>query len=225
MVAANPGLLASTSNVSRPYNRVLLRQENGDAMTSSSLGETPCSIFHYPYKTTPCFLIDLGKEVPSSPQQSTGEPHSWPGGVGYSRSIVAFSAICAHKLSYPTRTVSFINYRSEEITFVNSDSGVEKRQQLIYCCSERSAYDPASGATVVGGPAPVPLTAILLEHDPDSDQFYAVGTTGVEQYDSFFEKFRFRIELENEDDDIRDLAQGVATVFPATRFSSNQIRC
>jgi len=40
---------------------------------------------------------------------------------------------------------------------------------VIHCCSEHSQYDPAEGARVVAGPAPQPLAAILLDHDPASD--------------------------------------------------------
>jgi Rieske Fe-S protein len=225
MVAANPGLLASTTKMGKPYNRVVLRRDNGEAVTTSTFRDTSSFIFHYPYITTPCFLIDLGKEVLPSPEAVSGEQTWWPGGVGITRSIVAFSAICAHKLSYPTRSTSFISYRSEEVTFVNSQNSTENRQQLIYCCSERSAYDPVSGARVVGGPAPVPLTAIILEYDHISDHFHATGTMGVEQYDAFFEKFEYRIALENETKEIRDLATGSSTVFPALQYSSNNISC
>jgi len=35
-------------------------------------------------------------------------------GVGARHSLVAYSAICAHKLSYPTREISFISYRAEK---------------------------------------------------------------------------------------------------------------
>ena len=34
-----------------------------------------------------------------------------PGGIGRDKSVVSFSAICAHKLSHPSRNISFINYR------------------------------------------------------------------------------------------------------------------
>jgi len=34
--------------------------------------------------------------------------------VGANHSIVAYSAICAHRLTYPTREISFISYRDEK---------------------------------------------------------------------------------------------------------------
>src|SRR6185436_1402830 len=103
----------------------------------------------------------------------------WPGGVGPRGSIVAYSAICAHKLTYPTRDISFISYRAEK-TVGN------KFANVIHCCSEHSQYDPAAGARVVAGPAPQPLAAILLEHDAGTDEIYAVGTLGGEMFNEFF---------------------------------------
>ena len=40
-----------------------------------------------------------------------GSTYEWPGGVGAQRGIVAYSAICSHRLTYPTRQISFISYR------------------------------------------------------------------------------------------------------------------
>src|SRR5438552_3337692 len=80
---------------------------------------------------------------------------------GARRSIVAYSAICAHKLAYPTREISFIRYQEQPSK--TSKGGV------IHCCAEHSVYDPAAGARVVSGPAPQPLAAIVLDYDPDQD--------------------------------------------------------
>ena len=66
-------------------------------------------------------------------------------------------------MSYPTRSTSFINFRPEAVTYTNHNDETEKQKQLIYCCSERSVYDPARGAEVLGGPAPQPLTTIVIE--------------------------------------------------------------
>jgi hypothetical protein len=60
-------------------------------------------------------------------------------------------------MSYPTPQITFISYREK-----STASGV-MRANTIYCCSEHSEYDPFAGAKVVGGPAPQPLAAILLE--------------------------------------------------------------
>ena len=49
---------------------------------------------------------------------------------------------------------------------------------------------------MLGGPAPQPLSAILLEHDKASDHLYAVGTLGGEMFDAFFAKYEFKLALE-----------------------------
>jgi hypothetical protein len=49
---------------------------------------------------------------------------------------------------------------------------------------------------VLGGPAPQPLAAILLEHDPKTDTIYATGTVGGEKFDEFFTKYQFKLSLE-----------------------------
>ena len=95
----------------------------------------------------------------------TAATYAWPGGVGPGRAIVAFSAICAHKLAYPTREVSFIRYQAPARR--PSDGGV------IHCCADHSVYDPAAGARVVSGPAPQPLAAIVLEYDAATDELFA----------------------------------------------------
>src|SRR6266850_2372424 len=106
------------------------------------------------------------------------------------REFVAYSAICAHRLTYPTRDISFISYRAEK-------SAGNRFSSVIHCCSEHSQYDPAEGARVVAGPAPQPLAAILLEHDAGTDEVHAIGTLGGELFNEFFEKYAFWLERDD----------------------------
>jgi len=140
----------------KPYARALLVDERGQPLKAASLKPRTNYVFHYPYVATPVFLLDLGKPAPPQ-SMSTHErdTYAWPGGVGRGRSIVAYSAICAHKLVYPTRDVSFISFRK-----TRAQRGVQ--DELIHCCAEHSQYDPARGALVMAGPAPQPLAAVLL---------------------------------------------------------------
>lgn len=87
-----------------------------------------------------------------------GRKYRWKGCVGANSSIVAYSAICAHRLPYPTRQISFIRY------YCNSVDPSIGRSNVIHCCAEHREYDAAQGARVVSGPAPQPLAAIILEH-------------------------------------------------------------
>jgi Rieske Fe-S protein len=136
----------------RRYTRSLLVDEHGAAIRLGALAPETNYVFHYPFASTPCFLLRLAEPVAPVPalRRERGDSYASPAGVGPSRSVVSFSAICAHKLAYPTRDVSFIRYqRSRSAT----SSG-----HVIHCCADHSVYDPTAGARVVAG-APQPLAA------------------------------------------------------------------
>jgi Rieske Fe-S protein len=134
------------------------------------------------------FLIALDRAVGgASLQTQGGRAYASPAGVGPGKSIVAFSAICSHKLMYPTPQISFIGLRK-------GIAGEPAR--VIHCCGDQSRYDPAQGARVIGGPAPQPLAAVLLEWDAGTDHLHAVGLQGGEMFAAFFEKYAFRLETE-----------------------------
>lgn len=225
-VASNPAMVVRSEPL-RSYNRVLLVDHLGEPIGSDALSRGDAFIFHYPHITTPCFLVDIGRSLNTGRDLATedGQHYRWRGGAGPGASVVAFSAICAHKLSYPTRTVSFLNFRPELTRYMDSNEKVSERSQIIYCCSERSVYDPSRGAEVIGGPARQPLTTVDLEYDGANDRFYAVGTRGGELYEEFFIRFGFRLALENEIDDVRALAAGTTEVIPHDRYSSQPVTC
>ncbi len=175
----------------RMYARARLVDEYGKPIRLGKLQPGANYVFDYPYAATPCFLLRLHQPAPGGIELRTqaGDAYRWEGGVGEGKSVVAYSAICAHKMTYPTRQITFIGYR-------DAPSPVAGPGKVITCCSDRSVYDPASGARVVSGPAPQPLATILLEHDPASDEAFAVGTFGGELFDAFFRKYDFRLQLE-----------------------------
>jgi hypothetical protein len=96
---------------------------------------------------------------------------------------------------------------------------------MIHCCSEHSEYDPAAGARVMGGPAPQPLCAILLEHDPATDALFATGTLGGEMFNQFFSKYEMRLSLELGSTQARQRVTGKTTVTALARFCRQQVRC
>lgn len=96
---------------------------------------------------------------------------------------------------------------------------------MIHCCAEHSEYDPAAGAKVMGGPAPQPLCAILLEYNRESDGLHAVGTLGGEMFDAFFTKFGFRLALEHGTDRAHQPVTGAAVVMDLRDFCKQQVRC
>lgn len=189
-VLHGPALAADASP--RQYTRARLVDEKGAPLKGKRIPANTNLIFHYPYASTPCFLLNLGRPAKANAQLKTADnrPYQWSGGVGAQGSIVAYSAICAHKLTYPTRDISFISFRPER-------SARNRHANVIHCCSEHSQYDPAEGGRVVAGPAPQPLAAILLEYDARSDELYAVGTLGGEMFNAFFEKYAVKLQLEH----------------------------
>jgi hypothetical protein len=131
--------------------------------------------------------------------------------------VVAYSAICAHKLSYPTKDISFISFRSEK-------SARNRVANVIHCCSEHSQYDPAEGARVVAGPAPQPLAAILLEWDAARDEIYAVGTLGGEMFSEFFQKYAFKLQVEHGGAERKAVA-GSCVVQELDNYCRQQVKC
>jgi arsenite oxidase small subunit len=201
----------------RAYQHALLVDDRGEPLKASSLAPDTNYVFHYPYIATPVFLLNLDKAVaPAVLTTKDREAYEWPGGVGPKKNIVAFSAICAHKLVYPTRDVSFISFRKRR-----AQKGVQ--DELIHCCAEHSQYDPARGAQVLSGPAPQPLAAVLLAYDPKRDTLTAQGTLGGEMFDEFFRKYEAKLSLDIGPKAHEPVKQAVVTEL--ARFCKNAIQC
>lgn len=202
----------------KEYARALLVDEQQRPLKASSLKPRSNYVFHYPFEATPVFLLDLGKPAaPASLSTKKHDSYAWPGGVGPKRSIVAYSAICAHQLVYPTKDVSFISFRPTK-----GSKGV--RDDLIHCCAEHSQYDPARGAQVLSGPAEQPLCAVLLTHDPKDDTLTAYATLGGELFDEFFRKYQAKLSFEVGARAVNPVAQE-AVVRPLEKFCRNTIQC
>ena len=190
--AAQLGPLGAAWAAAAPhlYARTQLVNVHGEPIKLAQLAPRTNYVYNYPYAGTPCFLLNLGRPVAAADNvlRADGVTYAWSGGVGPGRALVSYSAICAHKLAYPTRDVSFIRFQSERSA--TSDGNV------IHCCADHSVYDPAAGARVVSGPAPQPLAAILLDYDAATDGLAALGTVGAEQFDAFFRKYDFKLAME-----------------------------
>ena len=217
--AVLPTKIAWAANAKpRDYAKAVLCNAQGDPIKASSLKANTNYVFHYPFEATPVFLLNLDKAaLPKSLNTKSNESYAWPGGVGANRSIVAFSAICAHHLVYPTPQVSFISFRKSK-----SIKGVQ--DNLIHCCAEHSQYDPAQGAQVLSGPAPQPLCAVLLQHDAKADTLTAYATLGGEMFDEFFKKYEAKLSL-----DIGAKAKNKiiakATVQELDKYCRNPVQC
>ena len=202
-------------------SRTQLTDEGGRPLRAASLVAGRNYIFHYPFESTPCFLLNLGKPTVRVVQLKTedGATYQWAGGVGPGRAIVGYSAICAHRMSYPTPQISFISYREK-----STAPGV-MRANTIHCCSEHSEYDPAAGGKVLGGPAPQPLSAILLEYDARTDGLTATGTLGGEMFNAFFAKYEFKLAIDYGENRTRQQVAGRTAVMDLQQFCKQQVRC
>ena len=210
-----PGLAADAR--AQFYAKARLVDEKGAPLRARAIPVNRNFIFHYPFAATPCFLLNLDKAVkPSQLKTVAGQAYEWNGGVGAKRSVVAYSAICAHRLSYPTKDISFISFRAEK-------SARNRVANVIHCCSEHSQYDPAEGARVVAGPAPQPLAAILLEWNSSTDEIHAVGTLGGEMFNEFFDKFGFKLQLEHGSP--RATVSGSCVVQELDNYCRQQVKC
>jgi Rieske Fe-S protein len=222
IAASAPHALAAQQASPRFYARAMLVDALGAPMLAGSLKTGTNYIFNYPFGGTPCFLLDLGKPTRRNVELTTagGQRYVWTGGVGAGRSIVAFSAICAHKLAYPTRQISFISYRSGE------DGSTFARPETIHCCAEHSEYDPADGGKVLGGPATQPLAAILLEYDAATDRLFATGTLGGELFNDFFRKYDLKLTLEHGSDSLpRSPVASTARVSEMAVYCRQRVSC
>jgi Rieske Fe-S protein len=214
---ASPALAADARP--RFYSKALLVDAGGAPLRAGAVPANQNLIFHYPFAATPCFLLNLGKPVKPAATLKTAanETYEWRGGIGAGRSIVAYSAICAHRMSYPTRDISFISFRAEK-------TAGNRHAAVIHCCSEHSQYDPAEGARVVAGPAPQPLAAVLLDWNPATDEIHAVGTLGGEMFNEFFSKFEFRLAMEH-NGAARAAVQGRCVVQSLDNYCRQQVKC
>src|SRR5437660_11273769 len=99
----------------RFYARARLVDPAGRPLRARALPANRNFIFHYPFAGTPCFLLNLGRPTKVSAQLKTADEqtYEWAGDVDADHSIVAYSAICAHRHAYPTREISFISYRHQ----------------------------------------------------------------------------------------------------------------
>jgi Rieske Fe-S protein len=169
-------------------------------------------VFHYPFEGTPCFLLELAAPVPAAdvPLRGGGQ-YAWPGGVGPRRSVVAFSAICPHTYTHPTRESAMIHYFAPD-----QPATVAQRGGIITCCVHGSAFDPRQGAVPLQPPAEVPLAAVRLEWDEATDGLTATGVVGRPVFEEFFKGFPRNSRRE---------VEGGTIVWPLARYTRAVLPC
>ena len=214
--AASTALPVVAAGEAQRHPRSLLVDATGRPWLAKQIKVGEAYLFNYPFTVSPVFLLAFDREVKGVELVTEDKQrYAAPAGVGPKKSIVAFSAICAHKLVYPTPALSFIGLR-------NGFSG--EPPQVIHCCGDNSRYDPAQGARVIAGPAPQPLAAVLLEWDAQTDQLHAVGTRVGELFKAFFDKYAMKLELET-GSSMQKPSAATAVVQPAASYSKQWQSC
>src|SRR3982074_1571406 len=81
-IGGTPGLAADA----RPhlYQRAVLVDGKGEALRTKAIPANRNLIFHYPYASTPCFLLNLGRPAAASAQLRPADEkaYEWHGGAG-----------------------------------------------------------------------------------------------------------------------------------------------
>jgi arsenite oxidase small subunit len=200
--------------------RVKLVDKAGQSIKADALAVNTNYIFPYPFISTPCLLLRLDKATPRNVERTGAQNaiYTWPGGVGKDRAVVAYSAICAHAFTYDSKAASFMTYSKGR-------TQLSPHEHAITCCAHGSVYDPAAGASVIGGPAKFPLAAIRLEHQADSDELSATGMVGTALFDEFFRAFRADLNAEYGRGAYRAMVAGRTTVLPMKDYSKDVVRC
>lgn len=182
------------------YVKMLLVDSSGNPVKASSIAvnDPVITLYEYPLVDEINFLFNLGdatgKPVALSSTSvsipENGKTYTFPGGVGASKSIVSYSAICQH-LGCKPPNIHFYppNYMKTGMSPPNllppdalSAAQSANLPAIIHCDCHGSTYDPYHGASVLTGPTQRPLPFTVLEWDSASDQLYATGSIGVPVY-------------------------------------------
>jgi len=191
IVAVNPSLIrgnlyADDGRLYTAYEKAQIVDASGNPIKVSALEKEVTYIFNYPYASTPCMLINLPEPTQQdiTLKSEMGEEYIWKSGVGKERTVVAYSAICAHQLTHPTPNDSFIKYVPK-----SKPTMAYKKSGIIVCSSHMSAYDGGAGAKVLAGAASQPLAAVMLEVAAD-ETIWAVGVLGSDKFQDYFRAFK-----------------------------------
>ena len=206
---AEAGQVGAADRPGGPYQRSRLVKPDGTPLTLDELPDDQAWVFHYPFVTTPCFLM----RRPATQEQAAENTR-----------LIAFSAICSHKMTHPARPISHISYRPDVVRYRDHHGVARERGGVISCCSERSVYDVLDDGKVLAGPATRPLPRITLAID-EAGRIEATGSEGPDLYDAFLDKFGFRLAMEHGVTDIRARAGSETQAQPADTFSHQQVRC
>lgn len=201
------------------FPRARLTDARGAPLKASALAKDEAYVFHFPFRSLPCFLIDLGKPAPSQQElNSESGSYTWPGGVGKDKSLVAYVAVCTHQLAYAAKDGSQIRYAA-------GNSALAGRPGTIVCCAHASVFDPATGAQRVHGEARDPLLPVRLEIDPADDGLYASGLAGIQLVERFFTTYKRELISEYGPGVYREPVADRTAAVPLSKYAASVGDC
>jgi len=213
-------LYAENGNLFQTFEKVQLKDAEGKALKVSTLITEENYIFHYPHAATPAIMVNLAtptdKEIKLKAEDGT--EYIYKGGAGSKGTLVAYSAICPHQLTYPQKSMSMFQYVEEKGKTLSYDKG-----GVFVCSSHLSAFEPKQGGKVVGGPANQGLASIILEIDKD-DNIWAVAVLGPVKFQDFFDAFKQDLKAEYGRRGAKKLVQTEAKVQILKNFSAELIQ-
>ncbi len=213
-------LYAEDGSLFQTFEKVQLKDEEGNALKASKLVKEENYFFMYPHAATPAIMVDLLEptEKDIKLKAEDGTEYIYKGGVGSKGTIVAFSAICQHQLTHPQKSMSMFQYvPSTGKTLAYDKPGV------FVCSSHLAAYDPRKGGKNVSGPANQGLASIILEVDKD-DNIWAVAVLGPDKFQEFFDAFKQDLKAEYGRRGAKKLVKTEAKVQPLKNYSAELIQ-
>lgn len=213
-------LYAEDGSLFKPYEKVQLKDAEGNPLKTAALVEEENYIFHYPHAATPALLVNLktpaAKEIKLKAEDGT--EYIYKGGVGSKGTIVAYSAICAHQMTRPTKAMTMFQYvPSDGKTIACDKSGV------FVCSSHLAVYDAQNGGKVLSGPATQGLASIVLEVDKD-DNLWAVAVLGPDKFEDYFDAFKQELKAEHGRRGAKKLVKEEAKVQKLKNFTAEIIQ-
>lgn len=213
-------LYAEDGSLFQTFEKVQLKDADGNAVKSTTLVSEENYVFMYPYAATPAIMVNL--TTPSQKdvklRAEDGTEYVFKGGTGAKGTLVAYSAICPHQLTHPQVSMSMFQYvGEEEKTLAYNKGGV------FVCTSHLSAFEPKQGGKVVGGPANEGLAQIILEIDAD-DNIWAVAVLGPVKFQVFFDAFKQELKAVYGRRGAKKLVETETKVQTLKNFSAELIR-
>lgn len=224
-VAVAPSLItqklyAEDGSLFQTFEKVQLKDAEGNPMRSAALAVEENYIFNYPHAATPSIMVNMAtpaeKEIKLKAENGT--EYVFRGGTGAKGTIIAYSAICPHQLTYPKKSMSMFQYVGEKGKTLAYDKG-----GVFVCTSHLSAFEPHQGGKVVGGPANQGLASIILEID-DDDNIWAVAVLGPVKFQEFFDAFKQDLKAEYGRRGAKKLVKTEATVKALKDYTAEIIQ-